>query len=58
MLAIGCTSMGFAPAPAALRALARPAVAPLMRQSEALPFLECPAALDGSMPGDAVSQLP
>ena len=51
MLALHSASLSFnAPA-------FRPAVAPAavsMRQSEALPFLEAPPQLDGSMAGDVV----
>ena len=51
MLALSHAAVGFS-APAL-----RPAVAPAavqMRQSEALPFLEAPPQLDGSMAGDIV----
>ena len=51
MLALSAASMGFAPAAPMLR----PAVAPAtvaMRQSEALPFLESPPQLDGTLAGD------
>lgn len=54
-LALSSLSFGFQ-APA-LRASVAPA-AVSMRQSEALPFLEAPPQLDGSMAGDVVSWRP
>lgn len=44
-------ALGFSAAPA-MRDMTSRAAAPLMKASEALPFSDCPAALDGSMAGD------
>ena len=53
MLSLASAAMGFAPVAPALRSAVAPATVQ-MRQSEALPFLEAPPQLDGSMAGDVV----
>ena len=53
MLALSSASMGFA-APAAALAPSLRSAAPMMRKSEALPFLEAPAHCDGTLAGDVV----
>jgi len=51
MLALSQAALSFSAAPA-LRPVAAAAAPIAMRQSEALPFLEAPPQLDGSMAGD------
>ena len=55
MLALTTSTLSFSAAPAL--AAVRTSAGVSMRQSEALPFLEAPPQLDGSMAGDVVSPL-
>ena len=54
MLSLSSASLSFSAAPA-LRPAMPAAAAVQMRQSEALPFLESPPQLDGTLAGDRVS---